>query len=66
MTLKEWEARYGERAIPHVHTTACYVPDTIRSFGVRARLWSLSDYRVTSVTGGAIWLLPKPRRSDNG
>jgi hypothetical protein len=34
----------------------------------RTRLWDLRDYRVSSVSGGVIWLVPRenPRRPQPG
>jgi len=63
MTLSEWTAQDG---IPYRVTfqgTAAWIPDFLdndrQRRSLRAQLWNLSDYRVTSVTGGSIWLMPK-------
>lgn len=38
---------------------AYVVPDTDAIRQVRTSLWSLEDYRVSSVSGGTIWLIPR-------
>jgi hypothetical protein len=59
MTLAEWaeqsEYRVGE------HGAARWVPDvaTDRALAIRSQLWDLDDYRVSSVSGGTIWLMPR-------
>jgi hypothetical protein len=40
-------------------TGAYVVPDCDAIRQIRTYLWNLSDYRVSSVTGGSIWLIPR-------
>lgn len=35
------------------------IPDFAGDETVRAKLWRLDDYRVSSVSGGSIWLTPR-------
>jgi hypothetical protein len=60
MTLAEWAEANG--TLPHEFNKPGYdklmtVYD--RQFPDRPGLWRLSDYVVTSVTGGTIWLAPR-------
>lgn len=62
MTLNEWSEiadrkPYQTLALPNVF----WIPDTIQlqDSGMRSLLWSLSDYLVSSVTGGTIWLVKR-------
>lgn len=43
--------------IHHHNDFVVWVPDVISEF--RPLLWELKDYRVSSVTGGAIWLIKR-------
>jgi len=58
MTLQEWERANGERTmLHHPGLGARFI-----YYGInpnRKELWHLSDWRVTSVSGGTIWLLPR-------
>ena len=57
-TLQEWLISHAMRPVfddGREVAIADFVGDEKR----RAELWSLADYRVTSVTGGSIWLSPK-------
>lgn len=72
MTLQEWSAEFGLSAVPFVPrnnetgqvsgppTGAMLVSDAW-SFTGRSKwlLYHLSDYVVSSVTGGTIWLIPR-------
>lgn len=56
-TLQEWSV--GQPYIIREHASGAYwIPDSTRLIN-RVGLWNLSDYRVTSVTGGSIWLMRK-------
>lgn len=57
MTLDQWAEQNGTK--PYEFNKPGYdvmmtVPD--RSYPDRVGLWHLTDYVVTSVTGGTIWL----------
>lgn len=56
MTLKQWEESSPIRY--HFHGVSVVVPDILKH-ELRIQLWQLEDYRVTSVTGGSIWLMPR-------
>ena len=59
MTLKEWEKLADRTAFKlHNYDNGLFIPDTIglQDSGLRPLLWQLSDYVVSSVTGGTIWL----------
>lgn len=62
MTLQEWLDLDGQpyRRVddPAKHAPAACIPDGSNLVD-RWGLWHLTDYRVTSVTGGAIWLMPR-------
>lgn len=48
---------YAAQALP---SGAVVYPDAgWRNERQRAQLWQLRDYQVSSVSGGAIWLLPR-------
>jgi hypothetical protein len=60
-TLAEWCGRNGAVAIPITNRREGFavlvtVPDA--SYPERWRLWRLSDYRVTMVSGGTVYLYP--------
>lgn len=75
MTLTDWNRQAGalgvRGAVPFVPTdahtgrvsgpaTGAYVvPESAAIDPIRAALWRLEDYLVSSVTGGAIWLIPR-------
>lgn len=66
LTLEQWEAEAdaaGWRyriAEPPASRYGRIVPDMAwPSEALRAKLWQLSDWRVSSVTGGRIWLAPR-------
>jgi len=57
MTLNEWEHESG-RASYLYDKGVVYIHDTFNQYSekYRTKLWQIQDYRVTSVTGGVIWL----------
>jgi hypothetical protein len=60
MTLKEWSDRFG--ILPTHPTTgqgATSVLATVATDPFRA-LYSLEDYKVSSVCGAVVWLVPNP------
>jgi hypothetical protein len=57
MTLAEWADRASCQLTGYSDSPAVSVPD-IETGSNRADLWHLSDYRVTSVVAGTIWLSP--------
>ena len=65
MTLKEWETKTGEYTSYQQNSTYYGVTARFIHYGVnpnRKELWHLSDWRVwrvTSVSGGTIWLMPR-------
>ena len=62
MTLREWENLADRHAfILQGKDKAYWIPDTIglQDSGLRPLLWRLSDYLVSSITGGTIWLVPR-------
>jgi hypothetical protein len=69
MTLSQWETRLQAVedlpiATPRVINTHAaggkWIPDGMPN-PYRRELWSLSDYLVSSVTGGTIWLTPRQK-----
>src|SRR5206468_6183036 len=63
-TLRQWSEKYGElprenQKLPGLR----YVPQNIDPDAYRA-LWRLTDYKVSSVTGGTVWLRPSGRGSN--
>ena len=66
MTLAEWEEAYNHTAYSHP-TGARYVHD--RLAGNDKTSWDmfhLSDYVVTSLTGGCYWLVKRDKESRQG
>lgn len=62
MTLAQFLESWPENPISDSrHAPAIGIADRIDSR--RPQLWALSDYRVTSVSGGTIWLMPKSHDS---
>jgi len=55
MTLQEWEYIYGKYSYLH-ESGRVYIIDDNRILEGRTKLWHLDDYKVTSVSGGVIWL----------
>lgn len=56
MSLQEWSNRFNVPVGVHA-TGSRYVPDEYREG--RAFLWCLTDYIVSSVTAGTIWLIQR-------
>lgn len=64
ITLQQWAARQPYTLQPQ--GAAFVMPDSTRLVD-RAEAWSLSDYRVSSVTGGSIWFVTRtPAPMDDG
>jgi hypothetical protein len=61
MTLKQWLKNPGASDYTPIlsHAPSVGIHDTRAIDQVRTYLWGLSDYWVSSVTGGVIWLMPK-------
>jgi hypothetical protein len=61
MTLEHWASAATDATVGHIGGEARYVHDTTYPLFLRYRplLWSLSDYVVSSITGGCIWLVPR-------
>jgi len=61
MTLNEWLKEWPYARVDHANQAPCViVPDGIPPRGnLRRQAWRLLDYRVTSVTAGAIYFMPK-------
>lgn len=59
MTLRQWCVSAGVTPIIPKHFNSRVIPDTNQIAPMRTRLWDLSDYLVSSVTGGSIWLVPR-------
>jgi hypothetical protein len=64
MTAKEWERKYGYALRPHNNKGTLWIPDSQldKKKLMRYDLFHLSDYAVSSITGGSVWLIP---RSEN-
>jgi hypothetical protein len=64
MTLHEWAAKQPlkvakhDKYFPGKGPVSYWIPDDSRLVD-RAEAWSLDDYRVTAVTGGTIWFMPR-------
>jgi hypothetical protein len=57
VNLTEWLER--STVAPHYHLGgAVSVPDVITNQPIRRWLWQLDDYRVSSIIGGSVWLVP--------
>jgi len=61
MTLREWEDQSPVRGQQHWRG-AYVIPDALPP-SIRKALWYLDDFIVTSVSGGAIWLVPKGEKT---
>lgn len=57
MALATWLE--GQTITGQRHGGAYVVPDVRAIEHARTLLWNLSDYVVTSVQGGSIWLMPR-------
>ncbi len=65
MTLAEWLRLwpYAARTFP----PAIVVPDSWPDDrALRAMAYSLTDYRVSSVSGGSIWFVPRAEQPEGG
>ncbi len=61
MTLEQW-AQLSNRTIHKPGGT--YVMSTKRNNIHHKKLWKLSDYKVTTVTGILVWLVPKETKNE--
>ena len=61
MTLQQWANGIGMRGLKLNQSTgqSRFVLDSQEIAHSRTWLWDLEDYRVTSVSSGVIWLMPK-------
>jgi hypothetical protein len=60
MTLAEWAKGWPYVVRPLKDgDTAVFTPDSAHDEAYRAKAWHLSDYRVSSVSGGSIWFIPR-------
>lgn len=59
MTLQEWSEITGHIPAPAGREYECRVVADEEFNGMRVALWNLTDYHVTGVVGGTIWLYPK-------
>jgi len=57
MTLQEWSTKFNVVVNQHPNG-ASYVPITINNSSYM-ELWHLSDYLVSSIQAGTIWLVPR-------
>jgi hypothetical protein len=65
MTLEQWRNSYETHSTGRFHPKGAYVrPDSSDIEHGRTWLWALSDYLVSSVTGGSIWLVPRQEVED--
>jgi hypothetical protein len=58
MTLAQWAEGWPYRLTLH-QTGMASVPDWAGDESYRAKAWGLTDYRVSSVSGGSIWFAPR-------
>ncbi len=58
-TLEQWLKNPGAYQPITTHAPAIGIHDVRSIEHVRTYLWDLSDYHVSSVSGGVIWLVPK-------
>jgi hypothetical protein len=71
MTLAEWAKGWPylvnwHPRIPLAPDYWMWTPDTGRAgYDYRALAWALSDYRVTSVSGGSIWFRKREETSND-
>jgi hypothetical protein len=57
MTLAEWAER--SKYAPRKHASGAYHVPQVEPEDSQRLLWHLTDYLVSSVTGGSIWLVPR-------
>ncbi len=55
LTFAQWQSKYGMHLVSPVGDRFAVV-GAAYDFSGKSELWQLSDYVVTSVTGGSIWL----------
>jgi hypothetical protein len=65
MTLHQWEDHAPIDALAH-RDGARWIPDALIPPAIRPTLWRLEDFRVSSVSGGSIWLTPTSRHDTGG
>ena len=56
MTLEDWEKLTGLKTRPAQWDTRTITQQQTGPTGRESMLWGLEDYRVSSVSGGTIWL----------
>lgn len=61
MTLAQWSAKQPYTLNKHMHGQY-WIPDAA-SLVDRAQAWRLSDYLVSTVSGGTIWFYPREERT---
>lgn len=63
MTLKEWATDWPYTVQQH-KLGAMWTPDTAdpRVSHIRREAWRLSDYLVSSVSGGSIWFIRREEK----
>lgn len=54
-TLAEWSTHWPYQVLQHANGCMWTPDSTNHAEGIRAAAWRLSDYRVSSVSGGSIW-----------
>ena len=59
MTLREWTSKWDYKPGTHESGAVYLVDDLV--CGARVELFHLSDYTVSSVTAGVIWLTKNER-----
>ena len=55
MTLIEWEATHNVGSTPAYRNKRCMLDNGQIPLHSRSELWTLTDYRVSSVSKGKIW-----------
>lgn len=63
MTLSEWLIRYDRMHIRHITESGCIILVGIGSYEIdgRSHLFDLTDYAVSGVRAGSIYLVPKAK-----
>lgn len=56
MKLAEWIKEYMPNELPGEHGN---ISKLVPLNYTNPQLWGLEDYRVTSCTGGMVWLIPR-------
>ena len=62
-TFEQWQREWPHAAVHHANGFIS-VPDAVHR--ARSEAWRLSDYVVTSVAGGSIWLMPRLKNRNGG